>query len=296
VDSRPAPTFVARVYIFKRFRGSTFPRAGMSGDCRYLEKVEKELGVNANDPAATTEDSYLGLTWAQRAAYGYLGAVLDPADATGRKNAYINTLHAAALARAIGNRRFKRALDFGCGTGRFLGFLARRSREVFAIDRTPEMLAIARSKHQIPDDHLICSRERSLPFDNGYFDLILSVYVVSCAPRPDLIQLMGELQRVCAPGGCIALLEQIDNARTLTPSTYTDAFSSSFKTPTAFPIRSGSSRYARLVQAPWFPTILRPALARREIAKMAKLQFTAETHGYWDLLLIAQKTIAASNT
>ena len=54
----------------------------------------------------------------------------------------------AAFRRACArhNVRFRRAADLGCGTGAFLACLARPGRELFGVDRSPEMLRQARSR------------------------------------------------------------------------------------------------------------------------------------------------------
>jgi ubiquinone/menaquinone biosynthesis C-methylase UbiE len=242
----------------------------------------------------TTPDSYLGLTWSERARHGYLGAVLDPADVGGRKNAYIDTLHKTALAQALGARHFNRALDFGCGTGRFLRFLAERSSDVVAVDRTPEMIDIARSTSPMPAERFLVSREPELPFADNSFDIVLSVYVVSCAPRDDFGRLTSELKRVCAVGGLVVVIEQVDNDRSLMPETYAEAFAGKpeFEMLTARPIRPSSSRYIRVAKSLWVPQAARAVLATLEIAKMARARFTSQTEGYWDYLIVARKSLS----
>ncbi|MBV8164915.1 MAG: class I SAM-dependent methyltransferase [Candidatus Eremiobacteraeota bacterium] len=245
----------------------------------------------------TTSDSYLGLTWSERARCGLLGAVLDPADLGGRKNAYIDVLHKSALAGVLGKRHFQRALDFGCGTGRFLGFLAERSQEVVAVDRTPEMMDIARSTFPMPQDRFVLSRESKLPFPDGSFDIVLSVYVISCAPQDHFGLLAGELKRVCASGGLVVLIEQLDHDRSLTPSTYAEAFSGlpAFEQLVARPIRAGSSRFVRVAKSKWVPQALRSAIAGLEISKMARASFAPQTSGYWDYLVMARKSTGQRN-
>jgi len=242
----------------------------------------------------TTEESYHGLTWAQRTAYGHLRAVLDVGDTSGRKNAYIDHLHKVALAEALGHRRFRRALDFGCGSGRFLDFLSKRSDEVTAFDRTPEMLALAKSTRALPEENFICGQEATLPFADGVFDLILSVYVISCAPRENFGTLIGELGRVCEPGGVIALVEQIDNGRGLTPRTYLDVFHhAGFEVTIGRPIRTASSTLMRWSLHPWLPSIAGQMLGRIEIDRMAAARFAPTTIGYWDYLIVAKRVTAA---
>jgi ubiquinone/menaquinone biosynthesis C-methylase UbiE len=220
---------------------------------------------------------------------------LDPEDIRGRKNAYIDTLHKIALAQALGNRHFNRALDFGCGTGRFLRFLAKRSDDVIAVDRTPEMMDVARLAFPMAPDRFIVTHEASLPFPDNAFDIVLSVYVISCAPSDDFDRLIDELKRVCSFDGFVALIEQVDNDRGLAPATYSEAFTKSaeFELIEFVPIRAGSSRYVRLAKNRWVPHAVHAALAHSEMSRMARARFTAETRGYWDFLAIAKKRLVS---
>src|SRR6202011_2169446 len=150
--------------------------------------------MNSQDyPSESHRDGYEGISWAERSTYGVLGAVLDPADTAGRKNIFLDQVHRLALREALGRSHFTRALDFGTGTGRFLRLLAHHSGEVYALDRTSEMLAIARTQYSMPEDHFVCSRALEFPFSDRLFDLVLSVYVLSVAPRADFQHLIGEL-------------------------------------------------------------------------------------------------------
>lgn len=235
-------------------------------------------------------DVFQGISWAQRAGLGTLGAVLDPADSSGRKNKYIDYLQRLALRHALGSRDFKRALDFGCGTGRFLGFLTQRANEVYALERTAEMLNVARRLTKIPEDRFVLWRDKVLPFEDGFFELILSVGVLCAVPGNDLERLTHELQRVCAPGGTSIFIEQVDNARRLTPERYLHLFDDAgYHAQRASAIRRGASRFLRLATRPWFPWLLMPALCRAETASLREARFRADTSGYWDYLFVLKK-------
>jgi ubiquinone/menaquinone biosynthesis C-methylase UbiE len=216
---------------------------------------------------------------------------LDPADVDGIKNAYIDALHKAALARALGKRHFQRALDFGCGTGRFLRFLAERSQYVVAVDRTVEMMNIARATFPMPAEQFVVSREPVLPFADNSFDIVLSVYVISCAPPDDFARLTSELKRVCASGGLVVLIEQVDKGRGFTPTTFTKAFTGlpKFTQVVAHSIRASSSGYLKAAKNKWLPQAVRSILVSLEISKMSRATFIPQTHGYWDYLVVAEK-------
>ncbi|WP_326594729.1 class I SAM-dependent methyltransferase [Streptomyces sp. NBC_01803] len=99
-----------------------------------------------------------------------------------------------------------RALDAGCGTGRWSVALAERYDEVLAIDAAPAMIEIAERERSGPTIRYQVRDIRSLtPEDDGLFD---AVVVFSCLvhvgePAP-LLEL---LRRVVAPGGVLLIIE-----------------------------------------------------------------------------------------
>src|SRR5579872_3152746 len=125
-------------------------------------------------------DVYQGMSWTERARFGVYGVALDLADRSGKKNRFLDAVHQTALRSALRCRpsRFERALDLGCGGGRLLPLLKRHAREVYGIDRTPECLDLARRQQLVPDDRLVLWRGGPAPFADGYFDLVLCVYVM----------------------------------------------------------------------------------------------------------------------
>src|SRR5579864_7605268 len=146
-------------------------------------------------------DVYEGISWTERANYGVYGVALDHADKSGKKNRFMDAVHKTAIRRALQaqHRSYARALDFGCGGGRMLPLLKGSAREVFAVDRTPACLELARAQNLVPADHLICWRDGPLPFADGFFDLVLCVYVLLTSEALDAF--MDEIGRVCALGG-----------------------------------------------------------------------------------------------
>src|ERR1022692_1102599 len=100
-----------------------------------------------NSPLTFDYDTYQGMSWSDRLQFGPLGYALDPNDKTGRKNLYIDTVHRIGIRRALGARRYRRALDFGCGCGRLLDELHVCAEEVYGIDRTAPALDVAQESH-----------------------------------------------------------------------------------------------------------------------------------------------------
>ena len=239
-------------------------------------------------------DGYQGMTWAERARFGVLGAALDPADKSGRKNNYIDRLHRLALTSAFGDKHFNKALDFGCGPGRFTTLLRERSTEVYAVDRTPEMLAIARQSHHLPNVHLLLWRDLPLPFEDRFFDLILSVYVVSVMPRADVASVAKEFGRVCSSNGTLVMIEQVDHSRELSPAAYHQIYNSAgFDVVRAVPIRTSDSQFMRLAMKGLSARFLRGTLARAELMWRKHSQFRPDTQGYWDYLFILRPKVTS---
>lgn len=101
----------------------------------------------------------------------------------------------------------RRTLELGCGTGRLLLPLARRTRHLTGIDYSPGMLAHARRRIQrLPRDRrpaVVLGDMRALPFRPGTFGTIVAGYGVlqSLLHDDDIDATLGEAARVLAPGG-----------------------------------------------------------------------------------------------
>lgn len=99
-------------------------------------------------------------------------------------------------------------LDVGAGTGRYALKLARSGARVTAIDRSPEMLAVARQKAQaegLPIDFQLASFENSLPFEANQFDLLICA--LALCHVPDLARTVQEFARVLRKGGYLLITD-----------------------------------------------------------------------------------------
>lgn len=102
-----------------------------------------------------------------------------------------------------------RALDLGCGAGFPLLELADRlgpSSTVHGIDSWAEAVTRARPKAQVrgtSNVHLSCADAVEMPYEDGFFDLIVSNVGVNNFAQPRTV--MAKCRRVCAPEGRIAL-------------------------------------------------------------------------------------------
>ena len=96
-----------------------------------------------------------GPSWKERAALGELEAVLSPGGSE-RRNRFLHgvCLRGAHLAAQLAGNRGT-LLDFGCGTGRFLRYFARRGLTVVGTEITAEMLTALRGFGQPQDTVLL---------------------------------------------------------------------------------------------------------------------------------------------
>ena len=101
-----------------------------------------------------------------------------------------------------GELRGRRVLEVGCGTGRVAAALAERAyAKVWAVDDSPEMLAVARER--APKGVAFKqARAEALPFRDGWFDRAVAVLVVHVLDRP---RAFAELRRVLAPDGRVVI-------------------------------------------------------------------------------------------
>ena len=109
---------------------------------------------------------------------------------------------------------FERALDVGCGEGRFCRMLrAAGVAEVVGLDPTLPLLAAARAADPAGDYRE--GRAEALPFADGAFDLVASY--LTLIDIPDIAAAIPEMARVLAPGGTllIANLTSFNTAATI---------------------------------------------------------------------------------
>jgi len=105
------------------------------------------------------------------------------------------------------NRRKGRVLEVGVGTGLSLPCYGSHL-SITGIDLSPEMLAKARAKVARKRlDNVLGLHEMdagALAFPDESFDTVVAMYVMTVVPDPERV--MRELERVCAPGGEVILV------------------------------------------------------------------------------------------
>ncbi len=100
-----------------------------------------------------------------------------------------------------------RILDAGCGGGRNIEYFMRLGCDVFAVDQNPEAVEQVKllASSIAPDlaaENFVPSTIESLPFEDAYFDWVISSAVLHFAEDPDHFDAMlNEMWRVLKPGG-----------------------------------------------------------------------------------------------
>jgi 2-polyprenyl-3-methyl-5-hydroxy-6-metoxy-1,4-benzoquinol methylase len=102
-----------------------------------------------------------------------------------------------------------RAVDLGCGTGRFVDLLADRYDEVLAVDIAARAIEMAKNNHARPN---VTYQTRSLlevsPDVDGRFDLVFSVNTIHHLRAHDLV--LPHIRGLVAPGGHAVLVDIVD--------------------------------------------------------------------------------------
>ncbi|WP_088343568.1 MULTISPECIES: class I SAM-dependent methyltransferase [Rhodomicrobium] len=119
------------------------------------------------------------------------------------------TIAAAARRKAVEhiNQRRGTVLEVGVGTGLSLPNYAPYLK-ISGIDLSPEMLEKARervAKEGLRNIEGLREMDAAhLDFADDYFNTVVAMYVMTVVPDPDRV--MAELERVCAPGGEVMIL------------------------------------------------------------------------------------------
>lgn len=120
----------------------------------------------------------------------------------------------AALLKSLEDRALGRVLDIGTGTGRIAELLVPRAAHLVALDKSTEMLRLARARLQgFPPQkvELVQGDFAALPFGEAEFDTVVLHQVLHYAQQPALA--LGEAARVCQPGGVLAVIDLATHER-----------------------------------------------------------------------------------
>jgi len=114
----------------------------------------------------------------------------------------------AAIGRALGDRPVGRLVDIGTGTGRMLELFGRGAGSAVGVDRSPEMLRLARVKLTEAGLAPIDLRQGdmySLPLPSGSADTVIIHQVLHYAQHPAAA--IAEAARLLAPEGQVLVVD-----------------------------------------------------------------------------------------
>ena len=138
--------------------------------------------------------------------YGAGGSTRERTHATVARIAAESEVEAAMLAM-MHNRRLGHLLDIGTGTGRMAEIFAPTARRITALDRSPEMLRIARAKlaGQVVPVDLVQGDFLNLPVGDASVDSIVIHQALHFAHEPDRV--IAEASRVLRGGGHLLIVD-----------------------------------------------------------------------------------------
>lgn len=113
----------------------------------------------------------------------------------------------AAIARALADRPVGRLVDIGTGTGRMIELFGREAQQAMGIDRSPDMLRVARAK--LAEAGLEAELRQgdmyALPLPSGSADTVIIHQVLHYAQQPAAA--VSEAARLLAPGGRLLIVD-----------------------------------------------------------------------------------------
>jgi ArsR family transcriptional regulator len=171
--------------------------------------VDRWAALDGGDPAAEADIARLAAVRTERAAAAerYFAAHAKDWDE-------IRSLHVAdseveaAIARALQGRPIGRLVDVGTGTGRMIELFGRGADQALGIDRSPEMLRLARVKLAeagIDRAELRQADMYTLPLPAGSADTVIIHQVLHYAQHPAAA--VAEAARLLAPGGRLLVVD-----------------------------------------------------------------------------------------
>jgi ubiquinone/menaquinone biosynthesis C-methylase UbiE len=135
---------------------------------------------------------------------------------------------------AAGGASRVRLLDVACGTGRTLHQLAvaHPALRLYGIDLSPAYVRLARRRlADVAEVALAVENAEALPFADGAFDVVTSVYLFHELPRNTRRAVARELWRVVRPGGLVVLEDSAQLAESAEIASALRAFPDEFHEP-----------------------------------------------------------------
>jgi ubiquinone/menaquinone biosynthesis C-methylase UbiE len=140
------------------------------------------------------------------------------------------------VVKAVASSReaYPRILDVACGTGRFLYQLrqALPQARLYGLDLSPfyidEAKALLKSH---PGVSLVTENAERLPFQDGYFDAVTSMFLFHELPRNARRRVMKEALRVLRPGGSFVALDSAQLSESMAIRVFLEEFPALYHEP-----------------------------------------------------------------
>ena len=160
------------------------------------------------DPWTVADAARLAAVRADRAAAAVRYFARHAADWDELRSLHVGEAEVeAAIARALADRRVGRLVDIGTGTGRMIELFGREAEQALGIDRSPDMLRVARAK--LAEAGLEAELRQgdmyALPLPSGSADTVIIHQVLHYAQQPAAA--VSEAARLLAPGGRLLIVD-----------------------------------------------------------------------------------------
>lgn len=170
-----------------------------------------------------------------------------------------------------------RMLDLATGPGHAAGRAAERGAAVVGLDIAPGMVELARRLH--PGLDFRVAKAEALPFADGSFDAVVSNFVVPHLARHEHV--VGELARVLAPGGALALTTWDTPDRMRLLGIFLDAFAEAgARPPDDIPVGPPFFRFAD--DEKFKDLLVDGGLTRVEVGTIPFTEVVATADELWD--------------
>nr|MDO8135510.1 class I SAM-dependent methyltransferase [Candidatus Njordarchaeum guaymaensis] len=104
-------------------------------------------------------------------------------------------------------RSGSRVLDVGTGTGKLALAFAKRGYYVVGVDLSEDMLRVAKRNNRYKNARFEFADATKLPFDDSYFDVSCTSFVLHDMPPPIREKALKEMVRVTRPKGVMVIVD-----------------------------------------------------------------------------------------
>lgn len=108
------------------------------------------------------------------------------------------------IVQLLKDRRASTILDLGSGTGRHIVYLARNGFSLFGLDNSSEGIEVTHqwlADEGLAADLQLQSMTEKLPYEDAFFDAVISVQVIHHTDRATIREVVQEITRVLKRGG-----------------------------------------------------------------------------------------------